>query len=147
LDRDDRRAAVVASPPLPPPFPMPAGTNSARGRFYPRGIDTGRDPEGGDCGETTIPRRDRRERAFERDGEDAENPVRDPARRVVRATPRGSLSRRPPNISCVSRRFCRRGVRGGFGKIHFATGWSSGSTSRFRNVRFFARHGRDERKR
>jgi hypothetical protein len=47
LDRDGRRAAVVASPPLPPPFPMPAGTNSARGRFYPRGIDTGRDPEGG----------------------------------------------------------------------------------------------------
>jgi hypothetical protein len=84
---------------------MPAGTNSARGRFYPRGIDTGRDPEGGDCGETTIPRRDRRERAFERDGEDAENPVRDPARRVVRATPRGSRSRRPPsvsNIPCVS---------------------------------------------
>mmetsp|Transcript_14962 Transcript_14962/g.63156 ORF Transcript_14962/g.63156 Transcript_14962/m.63156 type:complete len:265 (-) Transcript_14962:66-860(-) len=33
LDRDDRRAAVVASPPLPPPFPMPAGTNSAAGAF------------------------------------------------------------------------------------------------------------------
>jgi len=82
---------------------MPAGTNSARGRFYPRGIDTGRDPEGGTRDDDPEARSS--ERAFERDGEDAENPVRDPARRVVRATPRGSLSRRPPsvsNIPCVS---------------------------------------------
>jgi len=67
---------------------MPAGTNfGSPGAFYPREIDTDRDGESGRLEADDDPETRTRERAAERDYEDAENPVRDPARRVVHANP------------------------------------------------------------
>jgi hypothetical protein len=83
---------------------MPAGTNfGSPGAFYPREIDTDRDREGGRLEADDDPETRTRERAAERDYEDAENPVRDPARRVVHANPADLRSGRIISRSCFVR--------------------------------------------